>query len=148
MDFTLTLEYSTGVRKRASLVVDLSEKLCEHFSDKNYGEDVKEILIGVIVMAPEFEPFTPVRKPKYVFYREYIEDDTKIVQDKSFGYDIKLDYAIFKDQSDDQNGKMLASVILDSLSNLDRLPKKVKQFDRAKFREDVKAFLDKEGLIG
>jgi hypothetical protein len=39
---------------------------------------------------------------------------------------------------------MLASAILDSLSNLDALPRKVKDFDKERFKVDMKAFFDEQ----
>ena len=37
--------------------------------------------------------------------------------------------------------------ILNSLSNLDSLPKKVKNFDKEKFRYDLRLFFEDLGLI-
>lgn len=33
---------------------DLSDNLKNHFKDKSFGDDLKELLIGIIVLAPEF----------------------------------------------------------------------------------------------
>ncbi len=141
MKFGIVVEASVGLEDKTSLIHSLSRKLFEYFSDKDYGNDIKEILVGIISVAPEFEWFSKIRKPKYQFYRKYTSrDGTGIIEDKLFSFDLKIDYETFKNQSDDQNEKMLAAEILGSLSNLDNLPKKVKEFDKERFKEDMKLF--------
>lgn len=148
MRFALTIETSVGISdEKTNLIINLSNKLSDYFSDKDYGNDVIKILIGVICVAPEFEWFSKIRKPKYVFYRKYIRDHSEIIEDRVFTFDLKLDFESFKNQSDKQNNKMLALEILKSLSNLDSLPKKVKDFDKELFKEDVKTFLDEQKLL-
>lgn len=148
MEFGIVVEASVGLENRTRLIHGLSRKLSEYFSNKDYGNDVKEILIGIISVAPEFEWFSKIRKPKYSFYRKYTSrDGIEIIEDKLFSFDLKIDYEAFKNQSDDQNKKMLAAEVLRSLSNLDSLPKKVKDFDKDQFKEDMKTFFSKDELI-
>ena len=139
MRFALTVEPSESVANKTYLIHNVSNKLSEYFSDKNYGDDVKQILIGVICVAPEFDWFSTIRKPKYVFYRKYVRDSSEIIEDKVFTFDLKIDYENFKNQPDEQNNKMLALEIQKSLTNLNNLPKKVKDFDKERFEEDMKA---------
>ena len=141
MKFAIVVEVSEGVADKTRLIHALSDRLSKYFSDKDYGNDVIKILIGIICVAPEFEWFSTIRKPRYKFYRKYIRDSTEIVEDRVFSFDIKIDYEDFRNQTDNQNNKMLASEILGSLSNLDSLPKKVKDFDKERFKEDMRTFL-------
>ena len=82
-----------------------------------------------------------------MFYRKYIRDHSEIIQDRVFSYDVKLDYEDFKNQSDEQNEQTLASEIMESLSNLDKLPKKVKDFDKERFKKDMEAFFEAQNLL-
>lgn len=147
MKFALTVEASEGVADKTMLIHELSNKLSDYFSGKDYGDDVRQILIGTICVAPEFEWFSTIRKPRYKFYRKYVRDSIEIIEDRVFTFNLKIDYEDFKNQSDKQNEKMLASEILKSLSNLDSLPKKVKDFDKERFKEDMKTFLDEQKLL-
>ena len=147
MKFAIVVEASEGVADKTKLIHHLSNLLCEHFSDKDYGDDVREILIGAICVSPEFEWFSKIRKPKYVFYRKYIRESVEIIEDRVFSFDIKIDHESFRSQSDGQNEKMLASEILESLSNLDVLPKKVKDFDKERFKEDMRIFFNERKLL-
>jgi hypothetical protein len=148
MKFAIVVEASEGVADKTQLIHILSNKLSDYFLDKDYGNDVREIFIKIISVAPEFEWFSTIRKPKYTSYRKYINrDGIEIIEDKSFSFDLKLDFEDFKNQSDDENRKMLASEIIKSLSNLDSLPKKVKDFDKERFKEDMKSFFDEQKLL-
>ncbi len=147
MKFALTIEVSVGVEDKTRLIVDLSNKLTEYFANRNYGNDVIRILIGMICVAPEFEWFSTIRKPRYKFYRKYKRDGIELIEDRDFTFDLKLDYESFKNQSDEENNKMLTSEILKSLSNLDKLPKKVKNFDKEKFKNDVEDFFKEQNLL-
>jgi len=141
MKFALAIETSIGVEDRINLIVDLSNELTDYFLNRDYGEDVKRIVIGIIAVAPEFEQFSKIRKPKHTLYRKYSRDDIEFVEDKVFSFDLKIDYESLKNQSDNENKKMFASEILSSLSNLDALPKKMKDFDRGQFTKDLEVFL-------
>lgn len=140
MKFALAIETSEGVEAKTNLIVDLSNELAEFFSDKDYGNDVKQIVIGVISVAPEFEWFSKIRKPKYTFYRGYTRDGIEFVEDRVFSFDLKINYESLKNHSEEENREMLAREILGSLSNLESLPKKVRDFDKRRFSEDMNAF--------
>jgi len=146
MRFALTIETSVGVTdEKANLIINLSNELSEYFLNREYGNAVIKLLIGVICVAPEFEFFTKVRKPKYTSYRKYInQDGIEIIEDRIFCFDVKLDYEKFRSQKDEENRKILASEILGSLSNLDALPKKVKDFDKNRFKNDMRTFFDEK----
>ena len=148
MKFTIVVEVSEDVADKTQIIHSLSNRLSDYFSDRNYGNDVENFFIRIISVSPEFEWFSTIRKPKYTSYRKYINrDGLEIIEDRVFSFSLKIDYENFKNQSDEQNEKMLASEIIKSLSNLDSLPKKVKDFDKERFREDMKAFFDAQKLL-
>ena len=144
MKFNIVTEASIGVAHKTHLIIDLSNKLSNYFSVKDYGKDVIEIIIRIISVAPEFEWFSIIKKPRYRFYRKHTKDRVEIIEDRLFSFGVKIDYEKFKNQSDEQNKQMLSFKILSSLVNLDSLPKKVKDFDKERFKDDMKAFLINE----
>ena len=141
MEFALTVEASEGVANKTYLINNLSDRLYEYFSDKDYGNDVKRILIGTIFVAPEFEWFSKIRKPKYTFYQKYKRDDTEIVADRVFTFDLKIDYESFKNQSDEQNEKKVALKILKILTNFDLLTNKIKGICKKRIKGIQKAII-------
>jgi hypothetical protein len=148
MRFALTIETSTGVsQNKTNLIILLSDKLSEFLLDKDYGNDLIQIYIRIICVAPEFDWFSTIRKPRYKFFGKHVRDGVEIVEDRVFSFSVKIDYETFKNQTDEENNKMLASKILGSLSNLDALPKKVKDFDKERFREDMRTFLEAQKLL-
>jgi hypothetical protein len=57
------------------------------------------------------------------------------------------EYEEFISVSDEESKKILENKIIESLENLDKLPKKVKDFDKKRFKNDLLVFLKKETQI-
>lgn len=57
------------------------------------------------------------------------------------------EYEEFISVSDEESKKILENKIIESLENLDKLPKKVKDFDKKTFKNDLLLFLKKETQI-
>lgn len=54
-------------------------------------------------------------------------------------------YEDFVDSSNEESVKILAKEIINSLSNLESLPKKIKNFDRKTFKNDFRTFFEEKG---
>ena len=52
------------------------------------------------------------------------------------------EYEEFISVSDEESKKILQDKIIESLENLDKLPKKVKDFDKVRFKNDLLTFLN------
>src|SRR4051812_33842547 len=106
------------------LIHQVSRAISERLFNEAYGEGVKEIIVRVICVSPEFEWFSKIKPPKYRFHHEYVNrDGIEIIEDRLFTYSTRIDHETFKSQSDDENKAMLISEILKSLSLLYALPK-------------------------
>lgn len=141
MKFRIIGYYSIGIEDKIQAINYVSNSLEKFLSAKNYGEDLNELLIGVICVAPEFDKFNVPRKPKFTDFKEGIVSGIKVIEQKSFTYEIKIDYEQFYDSSENERVIFIIEQILDSLENLDKIPKKVKNFDKEKFKNDVKEYL-------
>lgn len=146
MRFALTQETSL-TNHQSSMINRLSDELSLYLKGKNYGEDVKYLLIGVITIRPEVDAFFKARKPKYI--------DFKIIKDaignpveisKNLSWDSKPDYEVLKCLEGTALQSVVAQSIMDSLREL-KLPKKVQDFDLRAFEKDLEAFFINKGLI-
>lgn len=147
MQFKLTQETNLEGSKNIQLI-DFSNRMNEHLNDKSYGNDINHIFIGIICVKPEFEFFFKVRKPRYNSVERIKSFDGNITELKGvYEYDIKLDFTEYVSSSKIDSEKILTHEILNSLSNLDSLPKKVKHFDKKRFIADVEQFFKSEKLI-
>jgi hypothetical protein len=142
MKIALTGYYSIGIEKKIEIVTSISEKLRLYFSDLNYGSDLKEILIGIICVAPEFEKFNQPRKPKYIEFRKSMTNGLEVVEEKVFIYEIVIDYEDFYFNNDSDNISYLINELLKSLKILDNLPKKIKNFNKEQFINDFEKLLN------
>lgn len=147
MDFGLAVEVSIGVENKTAIIHTLSSELEATLHDKYYGSDIKKIIIGIICVAPEFEWFSKIRKPKYTEYRKYIVDGIEIEEDRLFSFDIKLSFNSLKTQTDNESRIMLAKEIVKSLANLDFLPKKINDFNKEAFKADLTNYFVTKNLL-
>ncbi|MCU0470913.1 MAG: hypothetical protein MUF58_20195 [Arcicella sp.] len=110
------------------------------FKGKFYGEDLHEIHVGVICVAPEYDHFFKVRKTKYKKeHTEYIKDGVKYSLSKNFEYDLKLNYSLYKTLKDKDLKERLVLEIFDSFQILKskEITKKNIDFDRELFFSDL-----------
>ncbi len=129
---------SVGVNSKTFLI--LEEEIKQFMIHKNYGEDVLNIIVGVCCMAEEFENFYKKRRPKFTDYKEIKVANSIIKIVKTFEYQLWLNYKEYQVLSDEDQKKYFGMKIIDSLINLDDLPKKIKDFDKAAFKADLENY--------
>ena len=146
----------TASKDKAAFVDDFSRRyLEEHFVTLNYGPDVEEIVIAFALLEtrPGFDGYKP-RRPNYTEYGEWKTFGPDGPKDreikKRFFIDRRIDgdmFDIFIDADEKQAHCILASEILKSLELLDKLPKRLKQFDKERFISDVSDYFQRQGWI-
>lgn len=147
MDFGLAIT-SNLEQEKTNLITKLSDELELAFKDKNYGNDVKAYTIGVVCVAPQFEQFFKPKKPKYTKGKKEINPDgIPFLLEDDLEYDIKLDFETFKNGTEAECRKLLAKEILNSLSVVESIKSKIKDFDLEKFKEDLESYFKKKELI-
>lgn len=154
MKFSISIRIDQKANHKSNIIVNMSQELKVFFADRFYGEDVQDYIIGCLCTSPPegFEKFNKTQKPVYV--------DDKTTKNKFTGEPHRMfklfinefnfnneEYDDFVDSSDEESKKILAKKILESLENLDKLPKKVKDFDKERFKEDMQHFFKGQGLI-
>jgi len=133
---------------KSRLIVSLSEDLKLYFKDKCYGSDIKSYTIGVISVSPQFEQFFKKKKPRYAKgKKETVVEGIPYTVEDSFEYDFKLDFETFKNANEYESQTILAKEILKSLSVLDDIRGKIKNFDCVKFKSDLQYYFKEKGLI-
>lgn len=154
MNVGIALETDVEAYGRSHLIDELSDHLTKYFSDKSYGQDIEKVDIGVICkrVRPGFEAFSKVRKPKYV-EREVVDligggtrEYTNV-----FGFDVRFEESAYKDfisANEEIAVAALLSTLMESISNLELLPKRIKNFDKEKFKTDFEKCLQEWGRVG
>jgi len=148
MKFSISLTIDSRSKAKSDLIHDLSKKLAIFFENRTYGEDIQDYIIGfTCVFTPEgFKNIFTKKKPTYVADKTSTNrfSGEKIRLFKMFIDNITIEedeYEDFVSGSDYDSLQLVKSKILESLSNLDKLPKSVKDFDKERFKEDMKIVL-------
>ncbi len=150
MNFGITQEIDAEASAKSNIIISFSESLEDFLANKDYGNDIRNFFIGCICVMerPGYEDWFKVRKPRYqTISKVKLLDGSIREQNGVFTYDIKLDFDMFVSATEEESKRILALEILNSLSNLDALPKKVKNFDKERFKSDIEAFFKSEKLI-
>lgn len=147
MDFGLAIT-SNLEQDKTNLITKLSKELELGFKGKNYGNDVKGYTISVVCVAPQFEQFFKTKKPKYTKGKKEINPDgIPFILEDDLEYDIRLDFETFKNSTEEECKKILAQEILNSLSAVESMKSKIKNFDLEKFRADLESYFKEKELI-
>lgn len=129
-------------------IVELSDLIENYFSDKEYGEDVLTILIGIMSLdTSNLGKFFKIRDPKYT--------DFKIIKDgignpveirKNLEWDVKPDYENLRNLNGIAIQAFIAKSIIESIRKI-KLPKKIVNFDLRAFQQDFENFFKEKQLI-
>jgi hypothetical protein len=133
---------------KSNLVYVIANSLKPFFSSQSYGDDILQVSIGFIMVThkPGFEEWYKEKQPRYTEFKSSKSKLTgEIIEvSKRFSYQIKLsDIQLNKliNGSEKESLKLIAIEIINSLNKLDKIPKKVKSFDKSRFKSDLETQL-------
>ncbi len=147
MKFRITQETNLEIEK-VHWINELSLYFNEYFEGQFYGGGVDEILVGLICVRFEFEPFFKPRKLRYRGGNK-VKMDLESTYDsaKSLSFDVKLDLIDYSTLSEVLFKKSVGTALVKSLAILDKLPSVVKDFDQNRFRKDMEIYLRGQNLL-
>jgi hypothetical protein len=146
MKFGLALNISYDINGDA--FQSLHTELLTLLSYKDYGQDIKELYIGIICVHPDFDPFFKPRKPKYTSEKKRYEEDRVVYElEKTLEYDIRFDHALILKSTTEEIRHITAQAILNSLTVFNKYKAKIKDFDRAAFKADLESFFKSKELL-
>ncbi|WP_133147477.1 hypothetical protein [Chryseobacterium aquaticum] len=154
MEFSITQEVDNLAYNKSFQIQELSKELNTYLKDKDYGSDIKSVIIGAVLIKtkPGFEDWYKERKPKYIEHKitknRITGQSMEII--KNFTYDIKFDSGLYDEvvnSSDVESLKIISREIVMSLKHFDKLTKKLKDFNVDRFTLDIQSFFLSKGLI-
>jgi hypothetical protein len=135
---------SIEVSRHSSVINSVKSDVEKLIADKNYGEDISELHIGIVSVSPQFAQFFKPRLPKYTKGKKsYTKEDVHYEFYNSFEYDVRLDFETLKNASEQEAQKMIAKEILSSFDVF----KKFKKFDSDQFKSDLAGLFKAKGWI-
>lgn len=146
MQFDITLKIDEPARPRQPLIESIKRELQDFFKDRDYGKDILQYNLLIICVGKNFDHLFPVNKPTYVDHKVSKNRFTgeSIEMNKLFINEVKMsspEYEEFLHSGEEDVRKLLARKIVGSLDNLESLPKKVKDFDKQRFKTEMQHFL-------
>lgn len=150
-------ESETASRDKAMFTERFSKMYLEqYFLSKDYGPDVLNIAIVIILIKthPGYEDWYKARRPKYIERESGVSMITGEPEQwewkKRFVIEIRFDGDLFDEfiGAEDEHAKhILAKETLGALELLDKLPKRLKHFEKERFKNDVSTYYHEQGWI-
>lgn len=138
------MEYKIYVNELEEIAIDRKETvkyistiLCSYLVDKDYGDDVQDyhLIVILIKTRPGYEEWYKVRRPKYT--------------NKLLIHEIRIDgneFDYFISSGELNARKFFANKVIQSVNEL-VLPKKIKSFNKAKLVHDMQFILKQQKLL-
>ena len=131
-----------------------SRFLDDFFSTKSYGKDVEEIEIAAILvkMLPGYEDWHRPKRPKYYdyYFSQLIPMNPPVIFNKRFVIQIRFSnevYDRYLKSTGDESDAIIAQEFYRALDILDKLPKRLKDFDKEGFKKDVETLFRSHGWL-
>lgn len=144
MNVGLAIESDASIRHLMPAVLGVNNAIEAFFVDREYGPDVLEVIIGLILMTgPTSERLHPVRPFEY---RRFDTERSRITGGvieihKSATWDVKPDFATFSGQGLEGARDSLCEALIASTGVLEEHHDQYPDFDVARFRSDFAACL-------
>ena len=142
---------------KSSWIEDFSKQyLIPAFEDQSYGPDILNVVIVIILIRhePGYEAWYKPRRPKYIEHYESVSyitgEPVRWEWNKRFVIEIRFNndvYDEFLKADDEQSKRIIARETLKALELLDKVPKRLKDFDKERFRTDVANYYRSQGWI-
>ncbi|NRA15897.1 MAG: hypothetical protein HRU04_10395 [Oceanospirillaceae bacterium] len=129
MKFGIAIESDADTEKSIGLVLWISQRLEKFFETKDYGDGIGLYVIGFICVRPVtgYDEWFKPRSPRYVFKNGTYTYDVMLTQEK---------IEAFINSSEKEAFEIIFETLVDSLSYLDKRPKKLTNFDVSRFKSD------------
>jgi hypothetical protein len=150
MKIALAQYVSADIKKETNFISDFSNDMEEWSLKKKYGNDLLELIIGIICVSQSLEAFFKPGKPKYIKEKKGVKStytDQEYDIEKCLTYDIKLDFETFKKFSEIEAKKHIALEILKSLEIVETMRTKIKDFDLTTFKKDLENYFKEKEYI-
>ncbi|MGC1632946.1 MAG: Imm44 family immunity protein [Gelidibacter sp.] len=135
MEFSIGSQFSREFSFEESRITHkLTEELNLFFKDKDYGERIKKIYVGVVCVSKGFEPFFPIRPFKVMRNEPTLE------------YEIKLDFETFKSADEDSRKLLLVDEFFKKTKEY-LMEKTIKGFEKEKFIDDLERYFKKHNYL-
>jgi len=142
MDIVLS-PLSTFQVKHLSLLETFGQKLKNYFQSKNYGNDLKEISIGVVVVEPRLQKFFKVKKPTYISKpTTYIRNTISRTMHRALYYKISLNFDRFNNIGEKEAEEMLKKELMNSVTQINGVKNRIRDFNLERFKNDLALFLE------
>lgn len=126
------------------------------FKDKYYGDDVRSIVI-ITFLTPYRGTITRPFRPRYVFHKESLSiccdefgNPLTTIIDRRFYFEAVIQGDLYDEilkAPNHRKEQILAECVVNSLFNIDKLPKRLKDFDKEAFKADMISLFRSLGLI-
>ncbi|WP_421871275.1 hypothetical protein [Marinoscillum sp.] len=140
-------QHSNLTTQQTGWINELSEELNSFLNERNFGDGLAELVIGLIVVKPEFEAFAKPKRPRYFpGERSFTTEGITINTLNCAEIDVKIDFQDAIKLERLELLQLLSERIIEQLPSLTRLSK-LKDFDFGAFELEITKFLRSKNYL-
>ena len=152
MDIGISIFTDKGSDRNWEAIEYVSNLLEKSLASMDYGTINHYLLFcNAMKTEPGFEKWSTPRRPRFSEHRRFRNlDDTFTDCYGVYTCDISIDFEEYDEfcaATEEEARRIVARKVIESFSNLDRLSKKAKAFDKERFKADVINLFKENGLI-
>lgn len=147
MNVGLGIKRDATIDLYGKMLNELNMTIKRFFVDKNYGDDLENLSIGLIIMGEGSErlhPVSPFTYEKESFYKDIFTNKRVSIKNAA-SYGIKSDYELFIQMSLDEAERYLSKLLIESTKILERHQDQFPNFNVKQFRKDFSNCLGSVG---
>ena len=135
----IPLELDESLLWVGKIIAEFEERLAKYFHDKDFGDEVANIFIVVILVAERFKDMHPVRPLKY--QKRLKVSSANVVLENVVEYDVAAPFDLFSRLSRKRARQSLAELLVDSVEVMESNIKKFPGFRVPEFKQALQQCL-------
>ena len=139
MNVRMTAELDESLAWMIETIGEFEERLAKYFHDKDFGDEVANIFIVVILVAERFKDMHPVRPLKY--QKRLKVSFANVVLENVVEYDVEAPFDLFSRLKRKQARQSLAELLVDSVDVMESNIKKFPSFRVPEFKQALQQCL-------
>jgi len=146
MEINFLTENSSDVAEKIRSVTGETDRINLFFAGRHYSPNLDYLLIRILCFNQRMEELFPPQPPRYnAQTRNYMHRGERLEKPAaSFEFDLRLNYSVYRELNDVSSE--FARDLLESIAVINT-NKKIKEFDMARFKEDLVHCMSQLGWI-
>jgi hypothetical protein len=142
MEFSLSPTFSERLTPLIEPVARLSDQLSTFLKDKQYGDDIHHLCIGLLCVPEQNLSYHLPLRHRYIHERKtYRKGEYTFDFYRALEYGLVLDYQVLRERDAETSIGLIREELIKSFGDIRTFSKKIRDFDERRFQTDMMNFV-------